>query len=136
MREKEKEKMILENVSRYNFQTTFEKLGTIVGESGWKAPATHDLQNTIRNFGKEILPVKVLEICHTKHASRLLEPDNERIVSTFMPCRISIYEKSDGKVYIARLNAALLADSYGGLIKEVMMQSFSEMENMLNLLII
>jgi uncharacterized protein (DUF302 family) len=135
MREHVKEKMMLENVSRYDFPTTVEKLATIVQESGWKAPFTHDLQNTIRNFGKDILPAKVLEICHPKHSGRLLELDNERIVSTFMPCRISVYEKSDGKVYIARLNASLLAGSFGGLTEEVMTQSFAEMENMLNPLV-
>jgi uncharacterized protein (DUF302 family) len=52
-----------------------------------------------------------------------------------MPCRISVYEKSDGKVYIARLNASLLAGSFGGLTEEVMTQSFAEMENMLNPLV-
>jgi uncharacterized protein (DUF302 family) len=94
-------------------------------------PATHDLQNTIRNFGKEILPVKILEICHPKHSSRLLELDNERIVSTFMPCRISIYEKSNGKVYISRINAGLLSKNFGGLIEEVMSAANAEMEEMI-----
>src|SRR5512133_4159123 len=112
-----KEEMVMEDVSRYDFNTTVEKLTTAVTNAGWKVPATHDLQNTIRNFGKEILPVKVLEICHPKHSSKLLELDNERIVSTFMPCRVSIYEKSSGKVYISRINAQLLSKHFGGLIE-------------------
>jgi uncharacterized protein (DUF302 family) len=127
--------ILLESPSKFNFADTVEKLNLEVMESGWKMPATHDLQNTIRNFGKEILPIKVLEICHPKHSSRLLELDNERIVSTFMPCRISVYEKSDGKVYISRINAALLSASFGGIVEEVMSLANSEMEQMISPLI-
>jgi uncharacterized protein (DUF302 family) len=136
MKKASEEKMILESRSLYDFPTTLEKLNTAVADSGWKTPAIHDLQNTIRNFGKEILPIKVLEICHPKHSGRLLELNDERIVSTFMPCRISVYEKSDGKVYISRLNGALLSKSFGGIIEEVMSLANKEMEEMISPIII
>jgi uncharacterized protein (DUF302 family) len=126
------ETMLLESTSRYDFSSTVEKVTSAAAEAGWRIPFTHDLQNTIRNFGKEILPVKVLEICHPKHSSRLLELDDERIVSTFMPCRISVYEKSDGKVYVSRLNGALLSASFGGLVEEVMSAANAEMEAMIS----
>jgi uncharacterized protein (DUF302 family) len=128
--------MLVESRSKFDFQNTIEKLNVIVVESGWKIPAIHDLQNTIRNFGKEILPIKVMEICHPKYSSRLLELNDERIVSTFMPCRISVYEKSDGKTYISRLNGALLSKSFGGIVEEVMTLSNDEMEEMIISLII
>jgi uncharacterized protein (DUF302 family) len=131
MKAKDPTAMLLESRSKHDFLTTVEKISAAVAESGWKIPAVHDLQNTIRNFGKDILPVKVLEICHPKHSGRLLELDNERIVSTFMPCRISVYEKSDGNVYISRINAALLSKSFGGLVEEVMTAANDDMENML-----
>lgn len=131
MKNQDKEKMLLEDTSRYDFNTTIDKLTAAITDSGWKIPATHDLQNTIKNFGKDILPVKILEICHPKHSSRLLELDNERIVSTFMPCRISVYEKSDGKVYISRINASMLSKSFGGIVEEVMSASNDEMEEMI-----
>lgn len=123
--------MILENQSLFSFEATVIKLNTIIIDSGWKLPAVHDLQSTIKNFGKEILPIKVFEICHPKHSSRLLELDNERIVSTFMPCRISVYEKSDGKAYISRLDGAKLSALFGGLVEEVMTEANSEMEAMI-----
>lgn len=123
--------MILESRSIYDFEKTIEKINEAVLSAGWKIPAVHDLQNTIRNFGKEILPVKVFEICHPKHSSRILELNNERIVSTFMPCRISVYEKSDGKVYISRINATLLSKSFGGIIEEVMTLANDDMEEMI-----
>jgi uncharacterized protein (DUF302 family) len=129
------EQMLIESCSHYDFEKTTEKLNEAIITAGWKIPAIHDLQNTIKNFGKDILPVKVFETCHPKHSSRLLELDNERIVSTFMPCRISVYEKSDGKVYISRINAALLSKSFGGIIEEVMTLANNDMEGMIGTLI-
>jgi uncharacterized protein (DUF302 family) len=129
------QEMIIESRSIYDFDKTIEKINEAVLAAGWKIPFVHDLQNTIRNFGKEILPVKVFEICHPKHSSRLLELDNERIISTFMPCRISVYEKSDGKVYISRINASLLSKTFGGIIEEVMTLANNEMEEMIGPLI-
>jgi uncharacterized protein (DUF302 family) len=130
------DKMLLESQSIYDFTKTVEKVSEKVIDSGWKIPAIHDLQNTIKNFGKDILPIKVLEICHPKHSSRLLELNDERIVSTFMPCRLSVYEKSNGKVYISRLNGALLSKSFGGIVEEVMTIANSEMEEMISTLIV
>ena len=127
--------MILESRSVYDFGKTVEKINEAVLNAGWKIPFVHDLQNTIRNFGKEILPVKVFEICHPKHSSRILELNNERIVSTLMPCRISVYEKADGNVYVSRINAALLSKSFGGIIEEVMTLANNEMEEMIRPLI-
>jgi uncharacterized protein (DUF302 family) len=132
MKSKNGSSMLLESESRYDFSTTLEKLTEAVNAAGWKTPAVHDLQNTIRNFGKEILPIKVVEICHPKHSGRLLELDKERVVSTFMPCRISVYEKSDGRVFISRINAALLSRNFGGLIEEVMTAANDEMEEMIS----
>lgn len=135
MKNSKKNEILIENESRYDFSVTVEKLSETIINAGWKTPAIHDLQNTIRNFGKDILPVKVFEICHPKHSSRILELDNERIVSTFMPCRISVYEKSDGKTYISRINAGLLSKGFGSLVEEVMTLANDEMETMILTLI-
>jgi uncharacterized protein (DUF302 family) len=136
MKELNKKAMMLESQSVYDFASTVDKLSARITESGWKIPATHDLQNIIKNFGKDILPIKVIETCHPKHSSRLLELDKERIVSTFMPCRISVYEKSNGKTYISRINAALLSSTFGGLIEEVMTAANDDMEEIIKPLII
>lgn len=126
-----KNSMIIEEVSKFDFPATIDKLTLLIQEAGWKMPAAHDLQNTIRNYGKEILPIKVLETCHPKHSSRLLALDDERIVSTFMPCRISVYEKSDGNTYISMLDGALLSKSFGGIIEEVMTEANKEMSQII-----
>ncbi len=127
--------LIIESQSLFSFEATIIKLNTIIIDTGWKLPAVHDLQTTIKNFGKDILPIKVFEVCHPRYSSRLLELDNERIVSTFMPCRISVYEKSDGKTYISRFDGIKLSSMFGGLVEEVMTAANSEMEEMIGQLL-
>ena len=90
----------------------------------------------MKTYGKDVLPVKVLAICHPKHSSKILEKDNERIVSCMMPCRISVYKKSNGKTYISRINPAPMAKAYGGLVEQVMTESANEIEVMLGDIIV
>jgi hypothetical protein len=46
-----------------------------------------------------------------------------------MPCTISVYEKQDGKVYIAHVNAGLMGRLFGGTISEVMGGPLSDEQN-------
>ena len=120
--------MFLENESKYGFDETVLNLQTAVEKKTWKLSAIHDLQDTLKKNDYDVLPVKVFAICHPKHSSRILSKDDDRIVSSLMPCRVSIYEKSNGKTYISRMNAGLLAKSIGGIIEEVMIASAAEVE--------
>jgi len=46
-----------------------------------------------------------------------------------MPCTISVYEKADGKIYIAHMNAGLMGKVFGGVISEVMSGPVTEQQN-------
>jgi uncharacterized protein (DUF302 family) len=124
--------MLIEDQSPHNFETTVQKFEQAVAQQGWKMPAVHDLQATLHKYGKTVGPVRVFELCHPDHAEKILRESEERIVSTMMPCRVAIYEKADGKVYVSRMNSALMANAMGGIIKEVMAEAFSENEQMIN----
>jgi uncharacterized protein (DUF302 family) len=124
--------MFLENQSKYGFSETIEKLKTAIEKKTWKLTATHDLQQTLKTYGKDVLPVTVLAVCHPKHSSQILELDNERIVSCMMPCRISVYKKSDGKTYLSRINPAPMAKAYGGVVEKVMTDSANEIEEIIS----
>jgi uncharacterized protein (DUF302 family) len=100
---------ITEKASRYNFDETVDLLRSGAETDGWSVPAIHDLQLSLAKAGKHIRPVKVIEICKPAYSGQMLELSHERIISVMMPCRISVYEKEDGKVYIALLNAASMA---------------------------
>ncbi len=123
--------MLIESKSLHDFNTTFQKFEQAVIKQGWKIPAVHDLQATMHNFGKTVGPVKVFELCHPDHAEKILRESEERIVSAMMPCRVAIYEKADGKVYLSRMNSSLMAGAMGGIIKKVMSEAFAENEKMI-----
>lgn len=124
--------MFLENESIFNFDETVAKLTVEIEKRAWKISATHDLQQTLKGFGKDVLPVKVFSICHPGHSGRILERDDERIVSSLMPCRVSVYTKSNGKTYISRMNSETMSANFEGLIGEVMSESMKEIEDMLS----
>jgi len=128
--------MFVENNSRYNFTETTQRLNDAVLEGGWSLLAVHDLKETLHKKGFEVLPVKVFEVCKGSLSVKMLERDNERLFSSLMPCRVSVYETSQGITKISRLNAAIMAKEYGGIVEEVMGAAFEQMEKILDPLII
>jgi uncharacterized protein (DUF302 family) len=100
--------MFNESQSRYGFDRTVAELTTAANQAGWKIPSVHDLQKP----AKTPRPIKVLELCQQDHAHNILEraekTDTTKL-SAMMPCRISVYQKPDGQVYVSRLNGSLLS---------------------------
>ena len=123
--------MLIESESKYNFEESVQIFEESIKENGWKLPTVHDLKETMDKFGYDVKQVKVFELCHPDLAGAILQENDERIVSSLMPCRVAIYEKDDGKVYISRMNTSLLAGMMGGLIKDVMADASGESEVML-----
>jgi uncharacterized protein (DUF302 family) len=125
--------MIMEDESKFgDFDQTVAAFEESVKVHGWKMPAVHDLQKTMKKLGKsEVKAVKVFELCHPDHAHKILEKDDERVVTSLMPCRVAIYERTDGKVYVSRMNSGLMASFMDGVIPEVMSDASAENEEIL-----
>jgi uncharacterized protein (DUF302 family) len=98
--------LIIEQVSPFDVPTTVEKLLTAATQREWQNPAVHNLQQSLAKSGKDVRPVQVVEICKPDYSGQMLEKNHERISSILMPCRISVYEKEDGKTYVTLLNMA------------------------------
>lgn len=111
-------KVAIERESRLNFSETVDSLTIALQTDGWKISAKHDLENDLKKNGYTILPVKVLELCNPNHSSKMLLMDDMRYLSIIMPCRVAIYEKSDGKTYITLMNSIEMAKIIGGPIEE------------------
>lgn len=124
--------MMREDVAKYNFETSVARFQATVKKLGWSIPAVHDLQKTMKKFGHDVRKVKVFELCHPDHAFRILKQDDERIVSSLMPCRVALYQKSDGKTYISRMNTGLMGKMMSGIIPEVMGHASKESEIIIN----
>ena len=112
---------IIEETSRFDFDNTVEKIVAEAERREWKVPFVHDMQQSLSKSGKTVNPVKVIEICKPEYSGQMLELNDERIISVLMPCRISVYEKEDGKTYIALINsgnmASGMADNIAGVLK-------------------
>jgi len=102
--------LIIEHESPYDVPTTVEKLISVAALKDWQNPATHNLQQSLYKSGKHVNPVQVVEICKSDYSGHMLEGSDERIVSVMMPCRISVYEKEDGKTYVALLNMGAMSE--------------------------
>ena len=125
------EETFIESESRLGFDETIKVLEESIASSGWKVLIIHDLQTSMKKTGKEVLSVKVFEVCNPKHSYKLLSQDDKRIYSSLMPCRFSVYEKADGKVYVSRMNSIILSKQIGGLVEEVMTDATNETEEFL-----
>jgi uncharacterized protein (DUF302 family) len=100
---------IVEQESPFDVQTTVDKIIEEAKRKDWQNPATHNLQQSLAKSGKEVRPVQVVEICKPDFSGRMLDKNDERIFSVMMPCRISVYEKDDGKAYIALLDTSVMS---------------------------
>lgn len=118
--------IFIEQVSPFNVATTVEKLIAAAIQKEWQNPATHNLQQSLAKSGKEVRPVQVIEICKPQYSGKMLEKSDERIVSVMMPCRISVYEKEDGKAYVTLLNMESMAAGLPATIVEAVRGASAE----------
>ena len=119
---------IFEKESLFGLNETVELLITAATDREWMNPANHDLQQSLSKAGKSVRPVKVIEICKPAYSGVMLEKSDERIVSVMMPCRISVYEKEDGKIYVATLNGRMFAAAMPENIRSTMVGAADEIE--------
>ncbi len=123
--------MLKEAESKYDFEESVEVFEQTAMDMGWKIPTVHDMAETMDKNGYNVNSMKVFELCHPDHAYEILKLDEERIVSNMMPCRVSIYEKSDGKTYVSWMNTSMMGNMMGGVVAEVMGVASADSEKMI-----
>lgn len=127
--------MMLEDESKYDFDTTITRFEEELEAGGWSVLEIHDMQAVLDGHGHDVDAIKIYELCSSEYSAEILVLDDERIVSPLMPCRVSIYEKSDGNTYISRMNSSLFARPFGGVINDVMQIAAEETEVIIDELI-
>jgi len=123
--------MMLEDESKYGFEETVEVFTAKVDEAGWSILQVHDMKSILLRHGHDVDNVQIFELCSSKYSAEILKLDDERIVSPLMPCRIAIYEKSNGKTYVTRMDSKLMARPFGGVINKVMQTAAVETEEII-----
>lgn len=72
---------------------------------GFRVLHVHDVAATLREKGFEHEPLKIVEICNARYASRVLAEDVE--VSAFLPCKVTVYQQA-GATYLSALLPTLM----------------------------
>jgi uncharacterized protein (DUF302 family) len=112
--------------SKKSFPETLKAFKEEVSKAGWSLLNVNNLAGVLSERGFTLHPVVVLDVCSGKHSSRILSNDDYRPFSAFMPCRVSIYQTSDGRVYLARMNAGAVREMMLTGVAEVMLASDKE----------
>jgi uncharacterized protein (DUF302 family) len=127
--------LVIETQSPYGFEETLEKVEKNARALGWKVPMKWKA-NFQANFkkivGVDIGPMKLLKMCEPKIAADLLIEDRNKYLSVMMPCTFAVYEKSDGKVYIAMMNLGVIGRALGGDVVTAMEKAMPDMMKMVD----
>lgn len=113
--------MIVTAESTLGFNETVEALEKRITEQGWVISGDKpiDMNQSMAKHGVTFTPrVKLVKLCKADYAKSVLTTD--RHVSTMMPCTFSVWEDDDGKVYLSKMNMALMAKMFGGNVAKVM----------------
>jgi len=113
--------MIVTWESKLGFDETIAALQKRIPEHGWVISGDQpiDMNKSMTKHGVTFKPhVKLVKLCNAEYAKSVLTTD--RHVSTMMPCTFSVWEGDDGKVYLSKINMALMAKMFGGNIAKVM----------------
>ena len=128
--------MLIENESPLGFDETLAKLEENAKYMGWKVPKKWKInfQNNLKKVtGVDIGKNQVLKMCEPEAAAKILVHDQYKLLTTMMPCTISVYEKSNGKTYISIMNMEMLGMIYGGVIAEIAAELAPQMMDMIKL---
>jgi uncharacterized protein (DUF302 family) len=88
--------------------------------NGWSISGLRNPAKPVEADGGNVLPVLLIEACSSVYSGPILKMDEVRFLSLLMPCKISIYKKKDGKVYIGILNAGLIGRLFGSVVGDIM----------------
>lgn len=120
--------MFLEDESKYEFDKTVEEVKLSLVKHGWKVTEQTDMKEHYAKYGYETRDIVTFEICKPKGAVDILIEDKYTRMVPFMPMRVAVYKKSDGKTYISRLRLKMMGKCNSGIVKEVMVVGAVDLE--------
>lgn len=122
--------------SKLSFEQTVEMIESKALAKGWQVPKIYDLQNSLVEAGyKQFGRLKILSMCQPDHAHKILSIEENKKISSMMPCRIGVYESADGETYISQMNIGLMSKMFGGTIETVMGEVAAEEHEMIHELV-
>jgi len=112
--------MFTQTASPLSVEETVAQLTSEALARGWVVSGVRKLDNSIQaNGGPDLPTIRLVELCHARHAGEILDTDSDRRMAVMMPCTIAVYETAQG-TRVAALNAALMGPVFGGDVGRVM----------------
>ena len=125
--------MIKEMKSPYDYEKTIETIVNRVNAmEEWHIVTVYDMNKEVTEHGgKPIGKYSIIKYCSGKYASEMLSADDRKPMGAMMPKAFAVYEKSDGQVYLATSNGAVMGKLFGGETETLIEKVSLEVEDML-----
>jgi len=125
--------MIKEIKSPYDYEKTIETIVNRVNSmEEWHIVTVYDMNKEVTEHGgKPIGKYSIIKYCSGKYASEMLSADDRKPMGAMMPKAFAVYEKSDGQVYLATSNGAVMGKLFGGETETLIEKVSLEVEDML-----
>ncbi|MBU0752933.1 MAG: DUF302 domain-containing protein [Gammaproteobacteria bacterium] len=116
--------MFHEHLSPFGVEETVARIQHNIQATGkgWALAGLRNPSAAVKADGGNTLPVMMVEACSTKYSGPILNEDSVKFLSILMPCKITVYKKNDGKVYIGAMNAGLMGRMFGPMVGDIMQQ--------------
>ena len=122
--------------SKLDYNETVRMIEKGAVDNGWAVAKIYNMEKRMKKAGfEDAARVKVVELCHAVHTNDILSQEDDMFIAAIMPCRIAVYEKRNGDVFISKMNIGLMSKFFSENVKEVMGQVAEEDERILKAVI-
>ena len=95
--------------TKKGFDEVAAQVEKLAAAKGFRVLYTHNVQATLAEKGFQREPFKIIEICNSKFAFKVLGTSED--VGLFMPCKINVYTKN-GKTIISAMRPSMIGEFF------------------------
>lgn len=93
------------------FDEAVQAVEDATARQGFRVLHVHDVAATLHEKGFAHDPLKIVEVCNARYASRVLAEDVE--ISAFLPCKVTVYAQ-DGETHLSALLPTVMGAFFPG----------------------
>lgn len=113
--------------SKLGFEETINAIKSGATKRGWKVGAVQDMQAQMREAGvKDAKRMKVIHLCPVGANEKVAQAGGGKTPP--LPCRATVFDGNDGKLYVVRMNLVNLAKTLSGDLAKAMAEVGAEEE--------
>jgi uncharacterized protein (DUF302 family) len=111
--------------SKLGFEETINAIKAGAEKRGWKVGAVDDMQMAMREAGaKDAKRMKVIHLCPAGANEKVSKAGGGK--TPVLPCRATVFDGKDGKLYVVRMNLSNLAKTLPGDLAKAMAEVGAE----------